>query len=78
MKTKQKIKKERIYATRINGEVAGYVRHHSAREAQAYFLRQKVETDEASIDDLMRIGANGIEVLGLLPDIDPNQQQLPM
>ncbi|WP_045769527.1 hypothetical protein [Xanthomonas albilineans] len=76
--TKSRIKKERIYATRVNGEVLAYTRHHSARQAQALVLQQSVETEEASIDDLMRIGKEGIAVGGLAPDIDPDQQDLPI
>ncbi|MET0548561.1 MAG: hypothetical protein ABW002_04730 [Xanthomonas sp.] len=78
MNTKSRIKKERIYATRVNGKLIAYTRHHSARQAQALVLQNKVETEEASIDDLMRIGAEGVEVGGLTPDIDPNQQPLPL
>lgn len=78
MNTKSRIKKERIYATRVNGQLIAYTRHNTARQAQALVLQEKVETEEASIDDLMRIGAEGIEVGGLVPDIDPNQQSLPI
>ncbi|WP_126965778.1 hypothetical protein [Xanthomonas arboricola] len=78
MTIKNRIKKERIYATRINGELVAYTRHHSSRQAQAAVLAEKVQTDEASIDDLMRIGAEGIAVGGLAPDIDPNQHNLPL
>ncbi|MCW0413499.1 hypothetical protein NG831_06440 [Xanthomonas sacchari] len=78
MNTKSRIKKERIYATRVAGNVIAYTRHHSARQAQALVLQEKVETEEASIDDLMRIGAEGIVVGGLVPDIDPSQQDLPI
>ena len=76
--TKSRIKKEHIYATRINGELIAYTRHHSSRQAQSLVLQENVVTEEASIDDLMRIGAEGISVGGLLPDIDPNQQNLPI
>ncbi|MCW0398744.1 hypothetical protein NG829_08340 [Xanthomonas sacchari] len=76
MTTKQRIKKQRIYATRINGEVVAYTRHHSSRAAQKEVLDSKVMTEEASIDDLIRIGKEGIEVGGLAPETDPSQQPL--
>jgi hypothetical protein len=78
MSTKQKIKKHRIYATRVNGEVVAYTRHHSSRAAQKMVMEGRVLTEEASIDDLMRIGAEGIQVGGLQPEADPSQQPLPI
>jgi hypothetical protein len=62
----------------IDGAVVGYTRHTNLRSAQAVCLEGRIETHESSIDDLMRIGKDGVSVGGILPSVDPNQQDLPI
>lgn len=56
----------------------GTTRHHTARSAQSLALQDKIETTEASIDDLMLVGKEGITVGGMEPNIDPAQPDLPI
>lgn len=67
----------RIYVTRRNGEVIGYARHNRKSEAQRINLGDLV-TEECGTEDLIRIGRDGVEVKGMEPAIDPNQQDLPL
>jgi hypothetical protein len=78
MNVKSRTAKERIYATFLDGNVIAYTRHNTARSAQSLVINSRMDTVEASIDDLMRIGKEGIEVGGIEPDADPNQQLLPI
>lgn len=75
---KARTPKEKIFVTRFDGKPIAYTRHHRASSAQALVMDGRIETTEASIDDLMHIGKEGIEVGGFEPDIDPAQQQLPI
>lgn len=70
--------KERIYATFLDGNVIAYTRHNTARSAQSLGINERMDTVEASIDDLMRIGKEGIAVGGVQPSVDPDQQNLPI
>lgn len=67
----------RIYVTRLNGEVIGYARHNRKADAQRINLGDLV-TEECSTEDLIRIGRDGVEVKGMEPAVDPNQQDLPL
>lgn len=78
MNVKSRTPKERIYATFLDGNVIAYTRHSTARSAQSLVINERMDTVEASIDDLMRIGKDGIAVGGVLPSIDPDQQDLPI
>jgi len=78
MNTKSRTAKERIYATFLDGNVIAYTRHNTARSAQSLVINERMDTVEASIDDLMRIGKDGIVVGGMLPSVDPDQQDLPI
>lgn len=75
---KPRTPKQKIFVTSLDGVPLAYTRHHSQREAHSHVVKARVDTYEASIDDLMRIGAEGLAVGGLAPDIDPAQQDLPI
>lgn len=74
--TKQKIAKLKIYAVRMDGEVLGYVRHRAPGLAEKLLMDGRIETEECSTEDLMRIGRDGATVVGMEPEVDPAQQQL--
>lgn len=76
--TKQKVAKLKIYTVRMDGQVLGYVRHRGAGLAEKLLMEGRIETEECSTEDLMRIGRDGATVVGLEPEIDPAQQELPM
>lgn len=78
MTTKQKIAKLKIYAVRMDGEVLGYVRHRAPGLAEKLLMDGRIETEECSAEDLIRIGRNGATVVGMEPEVDPSQQQLPI
>lgn len=68
--------KDRIYVTRLDGKPIAHVRHYTQRQAHALAVGGRVVTEEATVDDLMRIGREGIEIGGVEPDVDPNQMRL--
>lgn len=78
MSIKQKARRTRIYSIKVEGNVVAFVRDHSQREAQAWYVRERLEAVECSTEDLISIGRDGAQVIGMSPAIDPNQQDLPL
>jgi hypothetical protein len=70
-------KQPRIWKTYRNGELIGYARHTHKRSAELIVLGN-VETVECDTEDLIAIGRDGAEVIGMEPRVDPNQQDLPL
>lgn len=76
---KPKSKNAKIFGTFIiredgTEELLQYTEHYSKPQAQSKALDGRVETREASIDDLMRIGADGIAVERLAADFEDETQ----
>lgn len=76
--TAARTKKVRIHDIRCDGKHLAFVRHHSEREARAWFVRERIESSECGTDGLIAIGRDGAQVIGLQPEVDPNQQDLPL